>query len=71
MTVETRIGKITASKMTLNSLALQLFVVGDEESETGDEKAAKYCRGIAGEIHDALAATGYYKSIKAKGKESQ
>ena len=62
MTVNTTIGKITASKETLNYLSLALFEAADHiQAIKGIEKRDVYGYDTTSiEIFDALEKTGYY-----------
>lgn len=60
MTVDTAIGKITASKRVLNDIsfwAIKAYLTFDEY---GCERLAADAKEAANEIYDALEATGFY-----------
>lgn len=63
MTVNTPIGKITASKETLNRLSIALDEAADSiQARKGAEKRDVYGYDTAAtEIFDALKKTGFYK----------
>ena len=56
MTIKTSIGKISASKETLNELCAILYVTN---GRTGD-KRCKAADRLADEIFNAVDKTGYY-----------
>lgn len=62
MTVNTRFGKITASKEVLNQLSIALFEAADSiQARKGIEKRDVFGYDTAAnEIFDALDETGYY-----------
>lgn len=62
MTVNTRFGKITASKEVLNRLSIALFEAADSiQARKGIEKRDVFGYDTAAnEIFDALDETGYY-----------
>lgn len=62
MTVNTKMGKITASKEVLNMLSLALSEAADSiQARKGIEKRDVYGYDTAAnEIFDALDKTGYY-----------
>ena len=62
MTVNTRFGKITASKEVLNELSIALFEAADSiQARKGIEKRDVYGYDtVANEIFNALDETGYY-----------
>lgn len=62
MTVNTKMGKITASKGVLNMLSLALSEAADSmQARKGFEKRDVYGYDtVANEIYDALNADGYY-----------
>ena len=64
MTVNTTMGKITASKETLNYLSLALFEAADNiQAKKGIEKRDVYGYDtISIEIFDALEKSGFYNN---------
>ena len=62
MTVNTKLGKITASEEVLNRLSIALFEAANSiEAEKGIEKRDVFGYDTAAnEIFDALDETGYY-----------
>lgn len=62
MTVNTRLGKITASEEVLNRLSIALFEAANSiEAKKGIEKRDVFGYDTAAnEIFDALDETGYY-----------
>lgn len=62
MTVNTRFGKITASREVLNILSIALFEAADSlQARKGIEKRDVFGYDTAAnEIFDALDETGYY-----------
>lgn len=62
MTVNTRFGKITASKETLNDLCIALFEAADSiEERKGIKKRDVYGYDtVANQIFDALDGIGFY-----------
>ena len=64
MTVKTSIGTITASKNVLNDLAIALSQADERNCNKHGKKDCFNFRTASNEIHDFLAATGYYDSVK-------
>ena len=62
MTVNTKIGKITASKATLNYLSMALYDAADYlQARKGIEKRDVYGYDtVSSEIFNALEKTGFY-----------
>lgn len=62
MTVNTKLGKITASEGVLNRLSMALFEAANSmEAKKGFEKRDVFGYDtVANEIFDALDETGYY-----------
>lgn len=61
MTVNTRIGKITADRETLNTISI-LFSMADEalQSKHNGKKDVYGARTSADEIYEALSEAGFY-----------
>ena len=64
MTINTEVGKITASKEVLNYLSLVISEASKYYESKGSFALEKKARGVASEIFDALDDTGYYDNIK-------
>ena len=64
MTVQTQIGKITASKETLSSINEILIEARENYKATGYEICAKNMEKIFNEIFTELDKAGYYDSVK-------
>lgn len=64
MTVKTSIGTITAGKNVLNDLAIALSQADERNCNKHGKKDCFNFRTASNEIHDFLAATGYYDSVK-------
>lgn len=60
MTVNTNIGKITASKDVLNMLSLSLSENADGLARRGYNARAKQDKTTADDIYNALDAVGFY-----------
>ena len=61
MTVNTTIGKITASKEVLNMLSLSLLESSNGFAERGYIERSKQDNAVSDEIFRALAAVGFYR----------
>lgn len=61
MTVNTNIGKITASKEVLNSLSLSLSENAEGLANRGYYARSKQDQTTAKEIYNALDAVGFYR----------
>lgn len=64
MTVQTQIGKITASKETLNSINLILIEAIKSYEARGVEIFSENTQKILDEIYNELDKVGYYDSAK-------
>ena len=61
MTVETKIGKISGSKETLNNISLYLGYAVTELERKGYDGMALPVKTASHEIYEALEEVGYYK----------
>lgn len=62
MTVNTTIGKITASKDVLNMLSLSLLESSNGLAERGYIERSKQDNAVSDEIFRALDAVGFYRA---------
>lgn len=62
MTVETRMGKITACREVLNLISIAYYESADRRMERGQPNIAQCEIEIANEIHIALEKSGYYEN---------
>lgn len=63
MTVETKLGKITASKAVLNAISLMADFSSDRNFEKGYTASGARDKEISNEIYHALKSVGYYEGI--------
>ncbi len=64
MTVETRNGKITASKAVLNVLSCDLYEASGSYRKRGRYALSYEAEEMARSIYDALDSVGYYEGVK-------
>lgn len=64
MTVNTKMGKITASKEVLCELNICIFKAEQAYRQDGRKNLANYYREVHSQIFDALDETGYFDDVK-------
>lgn len=66
MTINTKRGKISASKRTFNEISMLAHMASKKYADMGLDALAARAQEFSTEIYEVLDASGYYDDVKEK-----